>query len=214
MLNFEELKKIQRGINLKEAKEALVKNESWIMKKIENHLERNPFLELDKEYFKKMALKNDLLLSFIAKDPSRQNFTEKAVFRYIEDDCKRYLKCFENLANNNSTYVEDGEIVHKATKPTSKTIDYIGLTKSNIQIIATQKYTKTSGGSQNLQEMDVKNFIIEADKNNDSEKVFLAIVDGEYYTKDKLDQIRKLITSKNVFVCHGDEVKNILKQYS
>ena len=75
MKTIEELKAIARKINMEELREEI--SEKWVDIKINNHLKRNPHLALSNQKIKELILENDLVASFFAKDPSRQNFTEK-----------------------------------------------------------------------------------------------------------------------------------------
>lgn len=81
MKSIEELKVIARKIKMRELREDI--KAEWVTTKISNHLERNPHLDLTIKEIRELILKDDLVASFFAKDPSRQNFIEKAKSKII-----------------------------------------------------------------------------------------------------------------------------------
>ena len=76
----EEKKKELRSENIRDVQQAAVNNEEWLCDKIDNHLERfgDTLSETKEDVLVK--IQNDLMVaSLFAKDPSKQNVSEKMV---------------------------------------------------------------------------------------------------------------------------------------
>lgn len=142
MKSIEKLKVIAREVNMRELREDI--KAKWVTTKISNHLERNPHLDLTTEEIRELILKDDLVASFFAKDPSRQNFTEKAISKIIAKIDG--IEDFQDLPNSTHWYLINGKVEYLTNRPVGiKNIDYMFKFKG-IDFIATQKYTKAAGG--------------------------------------------------------------------
>lgn len=154
-----------------------------------------------------------------AKDSVRQNIYEKNVFSYIE----KYIINLQNilnikiqikkLSNNGGLMIVGGNILPYSKKYNSrcKTIDFEIdiIIKNNIyKRYISHKYTKeVSGGSQDNQYIDIKNYIQECNLSMDNNLKFYAIVDGEYYKNNnrlKMNELKNICTQK-VVVCDTND---------
>ena len=98
----------------------------------------------------------------------------------------------------------------------AKTIDFFWKT-GDLIVYASHKYTKSSGGAQDNQYKDLKDFISEANHSNLPKTIFLAIADGSYYSsKDsesgvsKLQRLKDLANRRNVFALTIAELERFL----
>lgn len=203
-MNFKELKRIARKENVKILREEI--NEPWVERKIMNHIERNNFITLNKEQIKNKILSDDLVASFFVKDPSRQNFTEIVIASILQK--KSNIENFVNHSSNTNLFVVDGQIVNHRVDGI-KSIDYSWETKGK-KVYASQKYTKEAGGAQDNQYNDILNFLSNAKKNNDKDLMFFAIVDGDYYSDDRINIMRENYEINNVKICRAEEVEGYL----
>lgn len=179
----------------------------WVRTKISNHLERHPHLKLTSKEVRDRILKDDLIASFFIKDPGRQNVSEQAMI-----DVLKSIKIISNassLPNSgpNSRYLIDGKVV-KNSKIGIKSIDF-QFTYKNYKAAATLKYTKESGGAQDNQFNDVVTFL-QNSFTEDKNLLILAILDGEYYTPEKISTLKNINPSKNVIICSCLELEEIL----
>lgn len=125
-----------------------------------------------------------MFASFFAKDPIKQNYTEK-----IAED----LLGVKHLPNNGISFSKEGELCKGCFSDNSKSVDFV---RNNTYI--TQKYTRGNGGSQDNQYRDVIQFLTYGSKRY---KV-AAYVDGSYYTDEKRNELRKLFADNpNVQIC-------------
>ena len=203
-MDIEFLKNATRKINLKTLRKEI--NEKWVSDKIDSHIKRFPFLGLRKEDVKSMIMENDLAASFFIKDPGRQNISEN----YFSDVISKFENV-ENFVNHPSSvklFLVEGRIVKERVNEV-KSIDFTWKSYGK-NVYATQKYTKASGGAQDNQFNDVINFLKNT-KGNSSD-LFFAIVDGDYYTKQKI-KILKEYERENVKVCSGFDVEEVLLEF-
>lgn len=201
---IEKLKIEARKINLKILREEI--ENSWVEEKIENHLKRNPHIKLDKEEIKNKIMEDDLIASFFAKDPAKQNISEKYFAKVIKNIDG--VSNFENLPSNTKVFVKNGEIMQDEKRAIGiKSIDYSFYFKDAL-FICSQKYTKDRGGAQDNQFNDVVSFLVNSRELKDA--IPMALVDGNYYTENKKEEL-KLINSKAI-VCSVFDLEEILNE--
>ena len=93
------------------------------------------------------------------------------------------------------------------------------ITLINLTIYIAHKYTGLSGGSQDNQKNDLSGFISHANKNKDSNIIFLAIADGPYYkyAKNSISEIDLLKKNANkekgVYATDMSGVPEIIKTF-
>ena len=192
-MNFIELveqRKIEaRKQNILEVRRDIDK--SWVKDKINNHIQRFDGM-FSAEEIRNQILENDLVASMFAKDPSKQNITEKLV--------SEILKIDKLPASGKSCvrFSESGELVSKSGASHSKSADFI--IKGHY---ATQKFTTETGGAQDNQFYDVVDFL----KKGSIHHKVAALVDGLYWEngqKDKL--IKEFEGNSNVLITSVQEL--------
>lgn len=198
-MNFEELKIKQRKENLKILREQI--NHAWIEKKIIQYLKKHQYLDYTIKEIKQEILNNDIVASFFIKEPTRQNFTEKIIAKELS-----HLPNFINLKNSDKIYVNEGQIVDY--KPIGmKNIDYFWEI-NGIKYYATQKYTNGNGGAQDNQFHEIVAFVREANKGKTPLNTkFVVIVDGNYYTQSKIQELQSLNANNRVIISSYREVE-------
>ena len=163
--------------------------QSWAQKKIINWAARYGY---DKEEVEQKILEDDMFASCFAKDPIKQNYTEKIA---------EQLLGVKHLPNNGISFSKEGELCNGCFSDNSKSVDFI---RDNTYI--TQKYTRGNGGAQDNQYRDVIQFLTYGSKQH---KV-AAYIDGSYYTDEKRSELKKLFADNpNVQICSlGDLYEN------
>ena len=143
----------------------------------------------------------NILLTLLATDPKKCNFAERTQ--------KSYLSLYKNidielLQTRNGIYLHKGEFTREK-KSRSKSFD--AKQKNNYFFM---KYTKEGGGGQTNQESDVclmlKEVVTYIKKNNNRTK-FIFLLDGDFYTPERLDDLRKKNTYKRIIITNSDEIK-------
>lgn len=158
----------------------------WAQKKIENWAVRYGY---DKDEVEQKILMDDMFAASFAKDPMKQNYTEKIAEQLLQ---------VKHLPNTGISFTKDGELCSHPAAGNSKTVDFI---KDGVYI--TQKYTRGQGGSQDNQYRDVIQFLTYGSKNY---KV-AAYVDGSYYTPAKQRELEKMFEhNPNVQICSLGEL--------
>ena len=162
-----------------------------VQEKIKNFVIRWPSFSV--EEIKEKILKDDLVAALFAKDPSKQNISEKAVMSLIGAD-KKLPASGKNCIRFNS----NGEIVHSTGAGVSKSADFL-----IDGIYYTQKYTMESGGAQDNQYHDVIEFL---EKGSINTKVG-AIVDGFYWENGYRQALIEYFKgNNNVFILSMDDI--------
>ena len=163
--------------------------------------------ELKPEEVKDKILHDEVFALSFVKDPGRQSIHEKVAEQYISH--MQNVKLIKNLPSSgkNAFWISNGSIVSKNPKNNIKSIDFKIETKKDNTIWALHKYTNEAGGAQDNQFREAKLFIKEACKQNHKNIVFVAILDGNYYTQNKINQIKKLCQKQNVFILNIEELR-------
>lgn len=163
----------------------------WVEKKIEGHLSRFQGLT-SKEKLSKEILENDIVASFFAKDPSKQNISEKLAEEELQ------LPKLPAMGVNCIRFKADGTKTHLNSASTKSADFKYGST------YITQKYTKEAGGAQDNQFNDVYLFLDWGAKLHS----VAAIVDGDFWDNGKREQLKKMFKEKaNIGVYSLDEFK-------
>ncbi len=106
----EEKKKELRSENIRDVQQAAVNNEEWLCDKIDNHLERfgDTLSETKEDVLVK--IQNDLMVaSLFAKDPSKQNVSEKMVAELLD------IEKLPAGGANSVRFNKEGELVSQNT---------------------------------------------------------------------------------------------------
>ena len=177
-----------------------LKKDNWLLKKIENHMERYG-LSSDIEEFLHEVASSDFLASMLSKDASKQNMSEKLQISYLSNRGIHIEKL--PATGDNAVRLLNGELIYgndRGAKAT-KSIDF----NRNGELICA-KVTTGAGGGQDNQYRDVRDFLKEAGEYDIKygNKKFTALVDGDYYTEEKLKTLKKFET-KNIRITSSDE---------
>lgn len=181
--------------NLKQVRLDLQNKDKDLLDKINNFCERwdNVFNYND---ISKQIIENDLVAANFAKDPKKQNITEKLVAKLIN------VPLLPQSGKNVIRFDKNGNIIHKKDGDECKAADFYFN-----DIYITQKYTsyKTGGGAQDNQAADVIKFL---DFGSKQYKVG-ALLDGEYWDNERRIELKeKYKYNNNVIILSMDEILN------
>mgnify|MGYP004629383833 CR=1 FL=1 len=185
----EKRKKEVRKENLKLVREEI--NNNWVQEKILSYCERQGD-DFSKAEVEKQILDNDIVASFFAKDPSKQNITEKLVEEILK------IEKLPAVGKNCVRFTQDGTITNKVGVDVSKSADF-----KDGEFYYTQKYTHEGGGAQDNQYNDVVDFLIKGSKKN---KVG-AILDGEYWENKRTELEEYFQANPNVRITSVDRFR-------
>lgn len=171
----------QRKQNILELRESI--NASWVEEKIANYI-TNWGEQFSVEEIKAQILSNDLVASFFAKDPKKQNIPEKEVEKILQ------TKKLPASGKNCIRFSDKGDIVFTAAGAT-KSADFL-----YNGYYATQKYTTSLGGAQDNQRNDVIDFL----KRGSQKYKVMAIVDGDYWDTYRKELITLFQDNPNVVI--------------
>ena len=140
-------------------------------------------LSADIEEFLHEVVSSDYLASMLSKDASKQNMSEKLQISYLSNRGIHIEKL--PATGDNAVRLLNGELIYgndRGAKAT-KSIDF----NRNGELICA-KVTTGAGGGQDNQYRDVRDFLKEAGEYDIKygNKKFTALVDGDYYTEEKL----------------------------
>jgi hypothetical protein len=173
----------------------------WLLVKIKNQIERYG-LESSVEEVLSKIVKDNYFAAMHAKGGSKQNMSEKLQEKYL--GIRNIIIKKLNPAGKNAIRLMDGELItgnDRGGKAT-KSMDFEG--ENGEYIFA--KVTSGQGGAQDNQYRDVREFLKEA-KEYDRKygnKKFVALVDGDYYTDEKLNILNGFETP-NIRITTSDE---------
>lgn len=169
-------------------------NSSWVQEKIDNYLSRFGDI-FTKEEVISQIMNNDIVASFFAKDPAKQNLSEKECAKWIG------VEKLPALGKNCIRFDSEGNIISRKEVGASKSADFL------VEgIYFTQKYTgENTGGAQDNQYEDVITFLMNGSKR---QKVG-AIVDGAYWEDfgNRRTLEAAFIDNPNVIILSADDIK-------
>lgn len=125
-----------------------------------------------------------IVASIFEKEPLKQNFTEKYIFKQIKDRCGLSDDDAKNLPSSTNTYFIAGKLEKDNNKDAGiKTVDFV-FKKNGYTYYCTQKYTTTSGSNQDDRYAELLHFV----KSNsvapkDTKTIAVALADGSYFKK-------------------------------
>jgi len=176
------------------------KNNTWLVNKINNQINRYG-LKSSVDGVLKSITTDDYFASMYAKDASKQNMSEILQKDFLS---KRNIHIEKlNAGGSKASRLMNGEFItgnDRGGKAT-KSIDF----KYEDEYIFA-KVTTGQGGGQDNQYRDVRDFLKEANEYDIKygDKKFTALVDGDYYTEEKLKTLKKFET-KNIRITSSDE---------
>jgi hypothetical protein len=211
----------QRDLNIQELKE--YSDNMEVTEKLERYLIRNKKSlpkETTIESLRRELQTNIHLAVAIAVNPSRQKPHEKKAEEWLQKYAKKYF--FTPLYGTtiklhdvgmDALFLQDGKIIkreEKNTNNTNKALDF-GIKMGKYNILISQRFTSDKGGEQSTSEKEIISFMKEAKLNTVSTTYFLAIVDGDYYTVDKIDYLNENFGSRRVIALSMDNVPSFLQ---
>lgn len=178
-------------LNAEDVKRKFRRKDPNIMQKIDAFIDRFGF---DKTEISNKIENDVMFAAWFAKDPTRTSIHERVAASWLEK--LSMIQSFETLkrSGKDALYVtSDGEIRYVAKKHNrSKSLDFRWKTNS-FTVYASHKYTGQSGGAQDNQFRNVKEFLYRFREGGEIESsILLAIVDGDYYTPDRMIELRNL----------------------
>lgn len=209
-INITNVKNIATGI-INEKISKSDKEVICLLKKIRNAQERTGGAITETEILQSIISNNTAAFAF-AKDPLKQNFAENFQFTWLHSNKKKYALHKLPSGRSGAIYLVDGELITGLTKkPTgSNSTKSIDFNNNNEYYYA--KHTEICGGAQDNQCEDGKKFVEQANKycsKHKDNKVFILLIDGAYYTEEKKQKIRSIVSEENkhrVRVCGCYEV--------
>lgn len=222
-LKNEKLKRKIKNFDLciKEAKK-FKKNKNQdndLVYKINNRLESNSeiILSVDElinfiSNYETLKGNEKKLVSFIInemeKDPLRQNICETIVLDHL-----RNTKGLKNVQKpvKPDLYLSNGCILERQGRKKTgetKSVDVL-FEIDDYKFLGTIKYTKDEGGAQDNQIADVVDFL----RNSIGLKGYIpvAIVDGKYYTEERMDALKSINENSEIF--HVLDIEKIIDKY-
>lgn len=211
-MNFDEKIKEMYEVNTRNVLDELKTKQ--MQEKIHNFAKMHG---LHPKYVEQLILDDYLYRINFAKDPTKQTAHEKIVAEHIKSALGE-TGVFKKLPSGGKSakYVTSNGVRYENLNGT-KSIDFEIHTKGLV-IYATCKYTKGNGGAQDNQYNDVKKYIkvcaemVSSRKHKDNER-FIAIVDGSYYTKEKLSELTSLALG-TVDIISASDFKSYLDSLS
>ncbi len=217
ILDFDAIEYHQNQSNLNEMKKEIEERSPRLATRI-SHFSSQFGLPEDDYWADLEANLTGPLASVLAKEARRQNIHENAAGDYIRS--LKYVCEFRKLPSSgpNASYLNrDGQIITKeqlgnAVRP-SKSIDFQWITGS-IACYAAQKYTKVAGGNQDNQFHEIERLLQNFLLRTNNSTAFFVLVDGPYYTEEKLTQLRQLtrLQSPRSYVTSINSLYHILRK--
>lgn len=174
----------------------------WLLEKVNKFCTENEFIN-SAELLEQIK-SNKVVAAFFAKDPKKQNFYEKVALDYLKD---MFSIIKLPASGSKAIFISKGTISNNKNLG-SKSIDFL-IEYNNNKYYISHKYINEAGGAQDHQFNDLLDFI--DNSNYATNNYYLAIGDGGYFIKNKIDTINKYIKSDRVFFCNINEVENVIK---
>ena len=179
--------------NVEEVPSRLKNDDEGIVKRMDTFTTRFGF---EKNDVRDEIANSKMFRATFAVDPTKQSIHENAAADWLKQEPT--IKNFMTLpkSGKNAYYVTgDGEI-RLGKKTNLKSLDFRWIS-NGYTFYATHKYTREAGGAQDNQYESVKTLLqaFQKGEEKDQKVVLLAIVDGPYYTGEKLKELRRFTRS-------------------
>ena len=175
--------------NASQVQQCLKDQDEFILKRIETFSWRFDF---DIVKVKNKILHDQLFAAHFTKEPRRQKLHENIAAQWLQT--RKEITNFENLptSGTGAWYItSDGDLRNNMTRAPTKSLDFKWQTGKYI-VYAAHKYTRESGGNQDSQFMEVKKLLEFFQKGSVNHNIiFLAIVDGPYFTQAKMQDLHR-----------------------
>lgn len=204
--------------NVEELKLAIlsIEENKDLMVKISNYADRYQ-LPVSFVIDKLLSDDDDMVLYGFEKDPAKQNIYEKLQLEAVKKLPVISGATKLSSGGKDARYVVNGKVVSLTKKEREerniKSIDLYWFYEFNgkkIQFYSSCKHTNESGGAQDNQKNDVVSFLKEAQKAEDNDIFFVAIVDGEYYDDKKMKALQESFTGNRCAVTHMEQLNCVL----
>lgn len=213
--DYENIERISWRENAREVRSRLLAKDSDLMKRISTYLDRFGYSQTEVE---KKILSDPMFAAHFAKEPRRTGLHQKEAAQWLKelDTVSEFLEL--PAWGSGALYVtSDGEIqsgeILKGSKP-SKSLDFRWLTGSVI-CYAMHKYTREGGGNQDSQYKEMRDILRNFQSCSDQGCMLIVIVDGPYYTQQKMKDLRNYVRSSppKSYALHLGEVPAVLDKY-
>ena len=212
--DYDEIEKQLWRKNGNEVRNLLKNQDSGLLRRIQTFADRFDF---DKAEVCEKIHDDFMFACCFAKNAMRTGFHEK--------EAEKYLRMFPNLirffkvlpaSGKNAKYVnQKGEIVTGKKPSGIKSLDFMWIAgNTRIRCLATHKFTREPGGSQDHQRDELIRLLQMFQHCNDENVVLFAICDGPYYDARNLSTLRQHVRKESPysFACSiGDVPKNVEK---
>lgn len=176
--------------NAEDVTTRLEEQDVYILKRIQTFIDRFGF---DEEAVREKIMSDRMFSAHFAKEPRRQGLHERIAAEWLER--LETIRNFETLpkSGKNAWYItSDGNLRQGMRPAPSKSLDFTW-EAGNRRIYASHKYTREGGGNQDSQFMEMKLLLEHFQKGAELDNVvLLVIVDGPYFTKNKMNDLRRL----------------------
>lgn len=172
-------------------------NAPWTVEKIRNYIEKfGNYLPYTVKDVQLLIQDNDIVASFFAKNPSKQNVGERVAAEILE------LQRLPRQGADSARFSAEGEIIFQNRIDSTKAADFY---YNGYYVIC--KYTEGRGSGQDSQKEDVINFLVKAALGKHKAG---AILDGVYWEDKHREQMRKLFQhNENIVVSSIQEILDI-----
>jgi len=177
-----------------------LKKHDWLLVKIKNQIERYG-LKMLVEGVLTNIVNDDYFASMYAKDASKQNASERLQKEFLSRKNIHIKKL--SASGNDANRLMNGELI-KGDDRDGRATKSIDFEHQGGYIFA--KVTSGQGGGQDNQYRDIREFLKEANKYDRKygNRKFIALVDGDYYTTEKLNTLKGFET-QNIKITNCDE---------
>ena len=212
--DYEEAVRRASRLNARRVGPALERSDNWIYEKVRDFAETFGFEE--SEVVSRMR-SDPMLAAKFAKKPNRQRIHLSEAAPWISErdlvDDFRALKLF----GNDALYVgRNGCITDRAARGRAPRALSFMWTTGETEFYALHDFTKESGGSQNARFREIRQVMRYFQRGGESAEVALVVItDGEYYTSEKIQELRALVRESPPlsYVCPIEELPAILERH-
>lgn len=213
--DYENIERLAWRENAQKVVSRLEAGDSGLAKRIDTFVGRFGYSRPEVE---EKIINDPMFAANFAKEPRRTGLHQKEAAKWLQglDAVSEFFVL--PASGNRALYVtSDGEIqsgaILKGSKP-SKSLDFQWLTGSVI-CYAMHKYTREGGGNQDSQYKEMRDLLRNFQSCSNRECLLIVIVDGPYYSDQRMDLLRNDTRSRHPrsYAVHLVEVPEILDEY-
>jgi hypothetical protein len=166
-----------------------------------------------KEVIEKLKT-NEIDVSGFLKKPHRQNIGEELFKNYMINTTAVNESEITILpkSGKNAGYLCGDKILFGSKTDLANIISFnthsldIKIVRGQNTYYISHKIINNTGGTQNSQYDEMKNFIKESNKINEGNIFVGVVINGDYFNKKRVNELNSLITNNNVFVYDYNEI--------